>query len=536
MDKPRTSSLLRRAKEEPLSAALALAVALASLYVVIYPFTVAYYPPLTDMPFHAAAMSIIRHYSDPAYHFREQFSLHFLEVPYFMMAGLGALLALVVPIAVAAKIAMIVFLLLVPAGFAVLFYGMKKSPLLGVLGLPFVWNTLTHWGFVGFMAALGLFAMAVGFTLLVLDRPTRARQAGLAVSLLFLFGTHVFRYPFALAAVAGAAVVMYPATRRFRPLLLPMAPAVIALVAWLLVKPKELEVQGMDWAHLHWERAKEARGFFFGALSGPEEARLAQQSGKIAICVAIVCLAGFLFDPDRLTRARHEIRWAAGQIALIVCITIVFLYMYLTLPMSMGIWWYVYPREILAALFVAVALIPDLPRSGYLRAPLVGAVAYGAIAQASLVADRFASVAADNADFRRVVEPIPTGPKLGYMVWDRDAPGFLAHPFIHMPAWVQAEKGGWLSFHFVGWNAWPIRYRYGSPAVPPPTPNRFEWTPERFDLRTRGEYFDWFLVRRAAGPDPRFRELPELRLVDHRGAYWLYHREPAPTPAPAPAP
>lgn len=526
---------MRRAIEDPLAIALALAAALASLYVVVYPFTVAYYPPLTDMPFHGAAMSIIRHYSDPAYHFQEQFSLHFLEVPYFMMAGLGALLAYVLPIALAAKIAGIIFLLLVPVGLAVLFHGMKKSPLLGVLGLPFVWNTLTHWGFIGFMGALGLFAMAVGFTLLILDRPTRGRQAGLAISLLLLFGTHVFRFPFALAAVVGAALVMYPATRRVRPLLLPMAPAVVALVAWLLVRPKELAVQGMDWK-IHWERLREARGFFFGALSGAEEMRLAEQSAKIALSAAAVCLLGFFFEPERVNRAKHEIRWAAGVIAVIVCTAIVFVYMYLTLPMQMGIWWYVYPREILAALFIAVALIPDLPKTGWVRAPIVGAVAYGAIAQASLVADRFAVVASDNADLRRVIEQIPTAPKLGYMVWDRDAPGLLAHPYIHMPAWVQAERGGSLSFHFIGWNAWPIRYRYGSPAVPPTTPNRFEWTPERFDLRTRGEFFDWFLVRRAAGPDPRFRELPALRLVDHVGAYWLYHREPAPASAPPPAP
>ena len=90
---------------------------------------------------------------------------------------------------------------------------------------------------------------------------------------------------------------------------------------------------------------------------------------------------------------------------------------------------------------------------------------------------------------------------------------------------MQAERGGWLSFHFVSWNAQPIRYREAGPDVPPPTPPRFEWTPERFDLATRGKFFDWFLVRRGGGPDPRFAREPDLRLVDHVGTWWLYRRE-----------
>src|SRR5262249_51341631 len=73
----------------------------------------------------------------------------------------------------------------------------------------------------------GLVAMAVGFALLVLDRPTRGRRVGLALSLVALFFTHIYRFPFGVAAVVGAGVVMYPATRRLPPLLLPLLPALL---------------------------------------------------------------------------------------------------------------------------------------------------------------------------------------------------------------------------------------------------------------------------------------------------------------------
>jgi hypothetical protein len=208
----------------------------------------------------------------------------------------------------------------------------------------------------------------------------------------------------------------------------------------------------------------------------------------------------------------------------------VFLGMYLTLPMQIGIWWYVYPREVLAALFVAMGICPDLPRAPAWRLPVLGALAYGSAAQAALVAKDWAAFDPTTRDFEQITRALPPAPKLGYLIWDRNDPRFKSPAYIHLPAWVQAEKGGWLSFHFVAWNAWPIRYRAvateGGADIPPETPLRFEWTPERFDLHTRGSFFDWFLVRRGAGPDPRFAREPQLKLVDHVGAWWLYHREP----------
>jgi len=116
------------------------------------------------------------------------------------------------------------------------------------------------------------------------------------------------------------------------------------------------------------------------------------------------------------------------------------------------------------------------------------------------------------------------------MLFDHSGSTRSTTPFIHLPAWVQAEKGGWLSFHFVEWNAWPMRYRKNNPAVPPLTPLRFEWTPERFDIATRGKFFDWFLVRSPSSPEYRFRADPSIKLVDHVGSWWLLKRDGAPVP------
>ena len=219
--------------------AFALAVG-AALYVVVYPFTLVHHPPITDLPFHAAQISIFRHWSDPAFHFREQFSLHPLEVPYITMYGIGVLASYVLPIAAATKLSAICMLLLLPLGLAIFFHGMKKSPLWGVLGLCFAWTDLTHWGFLSFIGALGLYAASVGCALLLVDRPSRARQLWLAAALVAVFFTHVYRFPYAILAVALAGVVSYPATRRLRPLLAPLAITLVPFLAWLGLRPKTL--------------------------------------------------------------------------------------------------------------------------------------------------------------------------------------------------------------------------------------------------------------------------------------------------------
>jgi hypothetical protein len=74
-----------------------------AIYVIVYPFTLSKLPPITDLPFHATSISIFRHYWDPSFHFREQFTLHPLEVPYISMYLLGVLFALVLPVVDAVK-------------------------------------------------------------------------------------------------------------------------------------------------------------------------------------------------------------------------------------------------------------------------------------------------------------------------------------------------------------------------------------------------------------------------------------------------
>lgn len=505
----------------------------ASVYVIAVPLAVVRYPPMTDLPFHAAETAALRHYLDPAWHFREQLILQPLAVPYVSMYAIGALLMFVLPPITAVKIAAAVMLALLPAGLAVLFHGMRRSPLLGVLGLGVVWCNLTHWGFLNFMGALGLFAMVVGLTLRLLDRPSRGRQLALALALVALFFTHVFRFPFALAAVVGAAVVMAPATRRVRPIALPLLPSLALLAAWLVARTDTLR-EGPGALALHGERLREIPSLLFTSFTDPAEQLAAQWAGRVLLGALLGCAAARLAElalgtarpASSVPRARAFV-FAAGATLVPLACALVFLGLFLSLPMQIGLWWYVYPREIVAALFLALGVFPDLPRSAWLKAPIVLALAGAAVGMGSVVADNYRRFDASTRDFDAVIAEIPQAPRLLYLVFDHGGSTRTTTPFIHLPAWVQATRGGWLSFHFAVWNASPLAYRpRGEPGavVPPPTPLRWEWTPERFDVKRNGAFFDWFLVRRRGGAAHLFTKDPSIALVTHAGDWWLYHR------------
>jgi hypothetical protein len=519
------TDLFRRATRSfactPLDALLALFAIAVTLAVIAAPLFPSRYVPMVDLPFHAASGATFAHYADPSYHLKEQFTLHPLEVPYMSMYAIVAALVLVLPMEIAVKIAVACMLLLVPLGLAVLFCGAKKSPLLALLGLPLCWGNLTHWGFLNFVGALGLFAMAIGAAMLVIDRPTRPRRVGLALALVALFFTHIFRFPFAIAAVVGTAVVLWPAKRRVLPLALPLLPALLLFALWLRIHPGELDAR-IEIGFFPKRLTSELHAAITAGFADPAPARALLASFDIAWIAAGVAAIHAL--ARRVRGFRRFTWWDAGVTFVPVACALVFLALFATLPLWIGHWWYVYPREATSAVLLLLAACPDLPRPALLRVTLVALIAAPAILVSALVTTRYAAFDAEAEDFYRITRAIPRGPRLFYLIVDREGTNRSSSPFTHMPAYVQAEKGGWLSWHFAIWNESPVRFRTGPGAVVAPrTPQSWEWAPEKFKL-SMTTFFDWILVRQDTSPDARFAADETIRRVDHVGRWWLYAR------------
>ncbi len=497
-----------------------------AIFVLGYPLFGCRYPPMTDLPFHAAMTGTLRHFGDPTFHFQEQFDWTPLAVPYLSYYALGALFMVFFSAVTATKLATFVFLALLPGGLALYCHGLKKSPLLGALGLLVVWGPLTHWGFINYVGAIGLFVSALGLALLIADRPTYLRQLGLLVVLVLLFFTHIYRLPFALIGVVGVALVMFPVSRRIVPVLWPVLPALGLLALWYQIRPEAL-ARPMEPLTFHSERWHElsviSRSFF-----DPGEVRAWNWGVGLALAFGALGLLTRLRG-----RAGHE--KPAGSrgfrvAALLVSLGAVAgsLLLFFVLPLQIGDWWYVYPREATSAALCALALLPTLPSSKLARAGLLGIALLASIPITLTVAENYRAFDAETADFERIQAKIPKAPRLLYLVFDHQVSPRTVSPFTHLPAWIQAEQGGWLSYHFEKYGGTPMHYkpREGrEDVIPPPTPNWWEYTPQRFDVLTRGAFFDWFLVRKLDDPAAFFAADPDIALVAHEGKWWLYARK-----------
>lgn len=533
---------------------LALAVAVVA---VVWPLASATHPPMTDLPMHAAHTAALRHFADPTWHFADQFDLRPLAVPYLSTYALGAALMTFLSPSVAVRVATGIALVLLPIGVATLARGMRKSPVLGLAAAPLCWGHLVHWGFINFVLAIGLCAMAVGLALRVVDRPSRASAVGLALVLVAVFFSHVFRYPYAVAgaglgALAAAVAVTDPSlgwraraaaiVRRIAPAAAATLPSLGLFAAFLVARPTNLAPDpGAMVAAPDPGRLTAIVPHLVGGFVDPAELQAARIALGLVVAVALGSLALRVAASARTTpddaatvvpRSEEGPRAAAidrrmRRAGLIVAGATIGLFAagYLVLPMQIGNWWYVFPREATAAVAFAAVLLPDPPRRRGARLAVAALLGAGALATAAVPARHYARFERTTADFRRVVEHIPHGPRLLYLVFDHSGTARRVSPFLHLPAWVQAEKGGWLVFHFAVFGASPLRYRTDPGAIAPPqVPERWEWTPERFDLADHQDFFDWFLVRSREAPDHLFADDPAIERAAHEGTWWLFRK------------
>jgi hypothetical protein len=347
----------------------------------------------------------------------------------------------------------------------------------------------------------------------------------LAAALVALYFTHIFRYPIALAAVLGAAILVR-GPRGLRAVAPAWLPAAALFAVWLMVRPAALRATPGPLA-LDVARFGEL-DWLWGSFEGPAEPRALRAGALVLAGVAVVSAVAGAVERRRSSFRSGPSRWWRARVAVVASACAGgSLLLFLVLPMKIGDWWYVYPREATAACFFGLALMPDLPRRRALREPLALAVAAASFPMALVVTRNYAAFDAATDDFAAITHPLPLAPKLLYLIFDHSGSNRTNSPFVHLPAYVQAERGGSLSHHLAIFGASPLHYRPREgreSVIPPPTPPCWEWTPEKFEVLERGRFFDWFLVRRADPPDAIFAADPAIVLSRHVGSWWLYER------------
>ena len=492
---------------------LAVAAVAAAMWSVVAPLWSVTYPAMTDLPYHTTHASIIRHYFNPEYAFFEQYEIQSpFRSPYVTYQFLTAGLLFLFPIHTAEKISVLVMLGTIPLGLAVLCSALRKSPILALAGLPLIWCKLTHYGFINFMGAIGFALIGLGIAIKLMQRPSRILQAALLVVTALVFFSHIFRFPSYIGTIVFAMCLLYPVARRLKAVLPALTLGAALFGIFLIFKNPELSLDvSLQW---NWDRMSEVYSYAFNSFTDPGELSAVMFWAYACAFVLTINSLGMLFQRRGIGSGARSIYWKYASVVLPFSISAVFAFLFLTVPVFIGMWWGAGTREIIPCLIFLSAALPDLPQKKLLRTIAVSLLIVANIHFASVMRANEVRHGRDLSGFEKVSQYIPARPKLFFdSNWMGDSVKTV-WPYNYIPSYIQAEKGGWANWDAGQYFVAPIVYKED------------RLMSDHFNLQyaVDSDFYEWFIFRQPGRPVWPEDIESRLELVAQEGNWWLFKR------------
>jgi hypothetical protein len=482
----------------------------------VIPLWIVERPAIQDLPQHLAAIRVLHSYGDATFGLQPYFTVELFRTQYIAYYALADLLAYPLGVDLANRVLLTLSLAATPFAMRALLRQLGSNQELATLTLPLVYNAHLVLGFLNFLAAIPLCLFGLVLALRDRERPRRATAASLALLLVVTFYMHVI--PFALLALGVGLIHLRRDLRALWRGLLPLGPALLAAIAWLIWSPAGQATAGA---------ARGDRGQTLGPVFRPIEQAWATVAmwmtdvlrsdvdDSAHVYVTWLVLAALLFGLGLAwTSALPRVRVAYRLMLLpLTCAAA-----YFALPESYDWIWPIAPRFPLLGLLLLIAVVPRLPiwiARGVALAALVLAFSHTkAVAEAFVAFDRD-----EVGELDAALDTIPKAQRVAGLIFDRGSRHVKFSPFIHAVAYYQADKGGAVMFTFADFPQSPFRFR--NDHRPPPVGPRWEWMPERVLPSRDLAWYDYVLVR--GGPGRIAREATRYQPV-FRGPHWSVWR------------
>lgn len=471
---------------------------LALCCLVVLPLWVCTYPPFTDLPQHAATVSVARHWFDPAYGYQKIYDFNWAASQVFTHALTWAL-AHVLPLMVAIKLVLSAAFIGIPIATKHLIRQHQGNPWWVMPVFPLVYGYSTVWGFYNFITATPLAIWLLTLCWQYAKAPSRRQAVIIALFAHGLFLTHILAL--AYAACIGACLMVLCCRPYLKAALgvAALASPLPLVTAWWLHAPRDPYPVPSKWG-LGTHRFGEL--FDFQLSNVPDE--LDARGGAI-----LLCLLPFLLGARP---ARQLYRW----VPLLVTLAIFFLG-----PITIASTAFLYAR---AAVFLLPTLLFALDPRGEVR-PLGKVLASAAPALIlGLFTARYVAYEREVGDFHGVLSRLEAHRRVLYLPVvpvSQYAPGRV---FMHFGAYYQAERGGVADFSFAELH--PAYFRYKK-ETHPHLPG-VEWFPERFRYLRDGTRYDYLVVRGPILRDWFSRmNLAEFNIMSAPGGWQVVRRDRA---------
>jgi hypothetical protein len=470
------------------------------------PLWCARFLPFADLPQHIAAIGMLRHWWDPAFHFGSRYSLNIGDSQYFVYYAAGAVLSLVTGSPESAnRVLMTVAAVAFPLALRSLLSALDRDKRLALLGAPAFWSAPLMMGFVPYVAAVPVATWAIALFVRYSRGPSRARGVGLLLVSCLLFSLHLSAYLVFLASSGLIAVLLHRRPARVARALVWVVPSAMLTAAWalrgsLLAAPGAPRAEGEQISWTSSRKLVEQLPLWTHDIWRTH----VDEACAVLLAIGIIALAvqrGRAPDDRWLARAA----WMPLLVAALG---------YWVLPYNVG------PAVMLDVrmatfvfLFVPLVLVPHPGLAGTL--PLVAVLVSHLVGVADSVDEVRRAETEELGDIDRLIDKIPPNARVLTL------PFILTSKHTHWPPWVfmgsyhLARTGGEAEMSFSRIPHWPIRNR----PAPDDARRPLFWTlaPCTFRNAYDGPSTDYLLARsthdifRAHPPGPRWRRLDQER-------------------------
>lgn len=476
----------------------------------LFPIWAVKYQPLPDHAEHLSTAAILHHYHHPQFEFERYYTISLGLVPYWGYYFLTYIFALATGIDIANRIVLSFYVIGFPIGFALLAKQLGRSPMLGLLVFPTVWNYNFLIGFTPFCVGLAM----LPFALILYDRfcqkPSWTSAVFAILGGIATFFGHLLPWGMYIGATGliGLCHAQRTARRLFARFLIWLIP--VAAGVHVMLNGRGLAMgsvrRGISWAkRTTEENFKVFYDFVWNGCVGHED--------ELLIGILLLAWIALFFSQKRSKK------WQLSDFRAECCF-LVAIGAYFILPRSITepeYWWGVNIRFATMACAFAALLIrgPIVGWRQYLLIPVAVAGLGFAIDTTYhwVQAARFARGFDYLAKF-----PGPGSRVLMLLSGARHDPEVRQNYMQCYYEMYQVYYGGYMPWNFDA--GFPIAYRVRYPA-PGWRAMDFQW-----DLHAR--YYDYLLIFEGSGGDPRhfFRgHEAEIDLVERQGKWTLWRRK-----------
>jgi hypothetical protein len=469
--------------------------------------------PMLDTPNHLALVRGWHSFHDPSWHISDFFELRLRAVPYMLFYVFIDLAMYVVPIEIANKLFLSIYLILFPLSVLALARTLKRSPWLAVGAFALAFNQNWIYGFSSYLLSTAFFFFALSLLVSFLRDGGRWRAWMLgAVCVLMYFGHVLPWFTFGLCAMAVLALYWRDYKRVVWASTAMLPSLVLAVLAVVNDKAERAYMKTGESFNGSWhdfptdvkEFPRRVMELFPGKLDYVV-------LGVIAVTVVGLALY-YGVGKSQEQRETRVLKW----LLIVLGLT------YLSLPYNVNkplSWWFISPRvpSLMAPLLLIAPMAVIDGRKRLLMVPMIIACMVLPLKLARLYKD-FSN---RNAAFMRLVEEVPRG-KSCFVVYrgmmrgvsseeKSGDPATSAPAYWHWTSWPMALRGGFGPHVFdQGVPIRPIK-----PLKAPPYANA-----DTFDIRQAPE-FDYYLVRT---PNETMDREPSIKQVDALGEWVLFRR------------